>query len=513
MKLWWRQHEILFVTTLIVWQIIILLLYKTASGGAVVDYASEFSKNGLSFVYWKNVLVPQLSSLVLPYLVYLLVNFLVLPSLKKISFADFEKLFSLNIIRVITGIVLISFLLAIGVNTISFYARPHLFSYGNYQFLSILGYNDKPLTNLFFGFGRAIGWVLLMVLLMGLRELIIWLINKPVGKKEYRVLITNNITSLVFVYFLVLSILNPIHDTFKAYFAFITPVFLLYIYLTFWLFPFKGKNSFLHRPVFNRLFIASFTGTLPFIFNFIFRDNDFGIQCILYWAFLLFIVTPLSWFLFQQRKDNILQLRGMETALAKSTADLQSLRAQINPHFLFNALNTLYGTALKENAGQAAGGIQILGDMMRFMLHENNQHFIPMAKEIEYLKNYLQLQLLRTPPGPYIAIDHNIGDAFCKHLIAPMLLIPFVENAFKHGISLKERSWINIVLSCTDTTIHFEVCNSLHARHGPDTEKSKSGIGLKNVKERLQLIYAGKYDLQVTEHTEQFSIKLTIHAT
>jgi two-component system, LytTR family, sensor kinase len=512
MKLRWRQHEMLFVTMLAVWEMAVLLLNKTDFNQVSTEYAAAFSKNGFSFIYWKNVLVPQLSSVAIMYLLYLSVTLLILPYIKKISFSDFEKLFTLNILRPIVLIISVSYLLAIGTNCISYYAKPHLFSYGNYQFLSLFGYNDKPLANLFFGFGRSVGLVLLVVFLTGLRELIIWLINKPHKKKKYRVLIINNITTLIFIYLLILVIINPVHDTFKVYVAFITPIFFLYIYLTFWLFPFKAENSLMHRPVFIRLFTATFVGTLPFIINFIFWDSDTGFHFLLYWAFLLFVVTPLSLLLFKQRKDNILQLRGIETALAKSTADLQFLRSQINPHFLFNALNTLYGTALKENAGQAAEGIQKLGDMMRFMLHENNQYWIPMTKEIEYLKNYLDLQMLRTSAGSDMAIEHNLDEVLCSSPIAPMLLIPFVENAFKHGISVREKSWIVIKLNCTDAVIHFEVRNSLHVQNRSDTETDKSGIGLINVRERLQLIYPGKYELQVTEHTKEFSIKLTIQA-
>ena len=351
------------------------------------------------------------------------------------------------------------------------------------------------------------GIVTLFTLFGGLRELAIWLIEKPDDKKEYRTLIANNTTSLIFIYFLTLFLLNPIHEDFKIYFAFVTPVMLLYIYLTFWLFPSKGNSSFKQRSVLIRLLLASFIGTLLFVFTL--WDNYNSFQFLVFWAFLLFIITPLSWLLYQQRKDKILQLRGMETALAKSNADLQFLRSQINPHFLFNALNTLYGTALKETAEYTAEGIQKLGDMMRFMLHENNMDFIPMNKEIEYLKNYIALQKLRTQSSQDIVIADNIEEAKCNRNIAPMLLIPFVENAFKHGISLKEKSWINIKLECDETLISFEVRNSIHNSLG-DTEKDKSGIGLKNVAERLRLLYANKHELNVSENTNEFIVKLII---
>ena len=115
----------------------------------------------------------------------------------------------------------------------------------------------------------------------------------------------------------------------------------------------------------------------------IFLNDNWSIGLVvLLWVLQLLITTPASWLNYQQKKDKILQLKGFENALAKSTADLQFLRSQINPHFLFNALNTLYGTALIEKSERTAEGIQKLGDMMRFMLHENMQDFIPMEKEI-----------------------------------------------------------------------------------------------------------------------------------
>ena len=142
-----------------------------------------------------------------------------------------------------------------------------------------------------------------------------------------------------------------------------------------------------------RLLTTTFLFTLPFLFPF---HTNLVSVFIIGWAVQLFIVTPISWLAFQQKKDKILALMGIEKALVKSKADLQFLRSQINPHFLFNVFNTLYGTALQENADRTASGIQQLGDMMRFMLHENNLDFINMSREIDYLENYIALQKLRT---------------------------------------------------------------------------------------------------------------------
>ena len=205
-----------------------------------------------------------------------------------------------------------------------------------------------------------------------------------------------------------------------------------------------------------------------------------------------------------------MQVQGLQTALGQSEADLQFLRSQINPHFLFNVLNTLYGTALQERAGRTAEGVQKLGDMMRFMLHENHLSQIPMNKEIEYLKNYIALQELRTESAESIRIETHIDETFPDYPIAPMLLIPFVENGFKHGISLREPSWITLELHNEGNRILFEMRNSVHIRKGDDPEKTRSGIGLKNVLQRLKLLYPNRHEFFVHQDEKEFLVQLTI---
>lgn len=509
MKVRWREHEMTVITILIVWQMITVLMkaYDYSIGEGETEYAIGFKENGLSFIYWRNVTLPQVSSIVLMYSVYLLINLFILPSVKKISGEDIERLLSMRIIKAILSIILISYLLAIGINAISFYSMPHLFSYSGYQFLSIGGYNDTPMTNLFFGFGRALGLVALAAALAGFRDLIIWFIERPGTKREYRILVTNNTIPLLFLYFLLLNIINPTHSDFVKYLFLVTPLLVFYLYLTFWLFPFKGDKTFLDKSVALRLLSATFIGVVPSLF--LLFNHSRPLIPLLYWMFLLFIVTPLSWIIYLQRKDKIMQFINMETALAKSDANLQFLKSQINPHFLFNALNTLYGTALKGDHDKTAEGIQKLGDMMRFMLHENMLDRIPIDKELEYLKNFISLQKLRILSSPNISIEDDIEETSVKNQIAPMLLIPFVENAFKHGVSLKEKSWIRIELKCIDSIVNFEVRNSVH-KNEKDIESGKSGIGLMNVKGRLKLQYADKHTLDIDETDKEFIIKLIL---
>jgi two-component system, LytTR family, sensor kinase len=152
----------------------------------------------------------------------------------------------------------------------------------------------------------------------------------------------------------------------------------------------------------------------------------------------------------------------------------------------------------------------MLGDMMRFMLHENHQQKILLSREIEYLRNYIELQLLRTSTSPNILIETRIEDELTEKYIAPMLLIPFVENAFKHGVSLKHKSWIKITLHCDGNKLYFDVYNSTHARSEQDPEKDMSGIGLNNVKQRLELLYPNKQELIIRETPDEFFVHLTL---
>lgn len=200
----------------------------------------------------------------------------------------------------------------------------------------------------------------------------------------------------------------------------------------------------------------------------------------------------------------------LQTQVSTTSAELASLRAQINPHFLFNALNSLYATALRENSEKTADGIQKLGDMMRFMLQENNRDRIPLSKEVEYLHNYIQLQRMRLDESHGIEIRVNIQEPDRDIYLAPMMLIPFVENAFKHGISLRNPSWIYITLTLDATRLYFKVHNSLHAKQANDTEKEQSGVGLDNVRKRLALIYPGRHELSIQQSDQDFFVSLTL---
>lgn len=233
-------------------------------------------------------------------------------------------------------------------------------------------------------------------------------------------------------------------------------------------------------------------------------ENTFG-------GYNMALIATVIYFIYAAVREGIMRYIELTQAmLSRSQADMQLLRSQINPHFLFNTLNTLYGTAIEDGSKRTAQGIQMLGDMMRFMLHENHLDTIALNKETDYMQHYIALQKLRIQSSPDIRIETHIATN-CTHQIAPMLLIPLVENAFKHGISLQQPSWINISLACNTDSLQFIVRNSIHSLNTHDTEKHQSGIGLQNVTERLKLLYSGRYFFQATTQGDEFTATLHLN--
>ncbi|GAA4383897.1 sensor histidine kinase [Hymenobacter koreensis] len=288
---------------------------------------------------------------------------------------------------------------------------------------------------------------------------------------------------------------------------------LLHCYAAYSLIPsvLGHKRAFLRYLLKVLLLLAASALLLGYLLMLATNDEDMlGIYSLFHVVVHLLLTAPLSWVLFRRRTRGEQALAGLKQELGQSNATLDSLRSQINPHFLFNALNTLYGTALQENSERTAQGIQMLGDMMRFMLHENHQPRILLAREIEYLRNYMELQSLRIVSSPSISIETHFEEAPAASWIAPMLLIPFVENAFKHGISLKRKSWIKVTLYHTQNKLFFDVYNSTHPRPEQDRLDEHSGVGLANVQQRLALVYPGRHELVIRETASEYFVHLTL---
>lgn len=191
----------------------------------------------------------------------------------------------------------------------------------------------------------------------------------------------------------------------------------------------------------------------------------------------------------------------------KLRAELTALKHQVNPHFLFNVLNSLYGLAFRNDDEPTAEGIAKLSLLMRYMLYESNDNEVLLEKEIEYLENYISLQKLRLDDQTELLFE--VRGSVVGKSIAPMLLIPFVENAFKFGISTAKKSFVHIILVIAQDTLVFETHNSIHEVNIP-VEDGIGGIGLENVRKRLELLYSGKYTLTNGPEGKVYRSRLTL---
>jgi hypothetical protein len=488
MKAKWRTHERLLVTSVTIISIAVI----------IVNFFSQ-----------PKTWLPQAGSMLLIYLGYLWINFGIIPIIVKAAIQLTHRW--VRIAAALVQFLMLSYILGPVINFISFYAGP---GYKGFESIPLtFGFHPQPLLNVFGGWNVALALTSLYGMYALIREAVIYYVDKPASTRTYRILVTNQATAFATA-FLVLPFLlaafqlvNPVF--YYYYFALVPPVGLLLMGNYYWLFPAHERTTRQSFGFLLKLLIYIAGVTVPFS---LFLGDEWtpGLLAGLI-AVQLLLTLPVSWFIYRSRKDAIRELLGSQTELARSNADIQTLRSQINPHFLFNALNALYATALKEKSPDTAAGIQQLGDMMRFMLHDNQQYLIPMSSELDYLNNYIALQKLRVQESDNMVIGVNINDRDCNFLIAPMLLIPFVENAFKHGISFEQKSWINISLECDGGQLNFRVRNKLHPALANDTERGKSGIGLQNVRERLLLHYPGRHELYYGPQADEFVVTLKIN--
>jgi sensor histidine kinase YesM len=188
----------------------------------------------------------------------------------------------------------------------------------------------------------------------------------------------------------------------------------------------------------------------------------------------------------------------------KTYMELQFLKSQVNPHFLFNAFNNLYGLSLTE-PHKTPDAILKLAELTRYMIYESNEEKVPLAKEIAYLKNLIELQKLRYDEG--IRIDFEVKFVDNGQLIAPLLLIAFVENAFKHGDFNDELHPVEIVLSVQTDHLYFYVFNKIS--HAPNKDQT-GGIGLINVRRRLELLYPGKFTINIQNDGKFYTCELDL---
>lgn len=200
-----------------------------------------------------------------------------------------------------------------------------------------------------------------------------------------------------------------------------------------------------------------------------------------------------------------LQQRMAEIAKEKAEAELNFLKSQMNPHFVFNSLNAVYFLIHKDNVA-ARDALHKFSELLRYQLYEMNDNKISIEKEINYLKDYVALQQLRKDEK--YTVHFNAAPDVKEFTIEPLLLVPFVENAFKHiSHSTESNNFVKVDLFMINGMFVFAVANSIDRQLS--TEKP-GGIGMQNVKRRLELLYPGKHELKVLENENSFDVQLNL---
>ncbi len=296
----------------------------------------------------------------------------------------------------------------------------------------------------------------------------------------------------VTVYFLV-----PLFILKKKYLSFFLS-FLLFVFILYWL------NYFLLSPLFN--LPANIVGNqfqsipiTPFIRKFFsFYSNINFTGALPACSLMLAIKYYKDWY----KKQSESEILRRENKLA----ELQILKAQIHPHFLFNTLNNIYSFTLT-GSPQAAGLVDKLSGMIDYITTEGEKPFVPVEKEIQLIKDYIGLEKVRY--GNRLDLQFEITGEYRNKLIAPLLMIPFVENCFKHGASaMRGRQWIKLNIEILGEQLDFKLSNS----KPPDESApaNKKGIGLANVQKRLQLLYPGKHFLKTDSINGAYLVHLKV---
>jgi two-component system, LytTR family, sensor histidine kinase AlgZ len=246
----------------------------------------------------------------------------------------------------------------------------------------------------------------------------------------------------------------------------------------------------------KRWLIDGYSGQIKFLYDTRFMTHMF--------VSTLFIVAFVAMLKFV---EHWLELENQRKELEheKLTAELRFLKAQINPHFLFNTLNNLYYLAYTK-APNTPDIIAKLSEMMRYMIYDSNHATVPLRREIDYMENYISLEKMRL--NNQIPIEFSINGDVEQVYVTPLILITFLENAFKHGVSANNpNAWIKVNLSVQGKQLHYEVANSL--LEGPQTLES-TGIGLQNAQRRLELSYPDRFRLDSQLLDKEYRVRLQL---
>ncbi|MCW3804936.1 sensor histidine kinase [Plebeiibacterium marinum] len=286
-------------------------------------------------------------------------------------------------------------------------------------------------------------------------------------------------------------------------------------------FLFKGKTGLFIYSIFFLIIISSWLISIAlflitFYSNIAFENTILpsreDVIILLTGTYIIALVSSMFYFTresYQSKEEKlIIEKEKNQLELKFKEVQLQLLKEQIHPHFIFNMMNNLYAlvnvsTALSREV------IVRLSDLLEYMLYKCNTEKVALSKEIEFINNYIELEKIRHDDSFNVRTDFPEDLTGIK--IAPLVLFPFVENAFKHGLKQTNNDFITMQLMVTATKIQFNINNYIHNIKVSEAKTKKSnGLGLKNVRERLELLYLNRYDLQISTNNNIFDVKLKI---
>ncbi|NOQ27908.1 MAG: hypothetical protein GQ564_21305 [Bacteroidales bacterium] len=332
-------------------------------------------------------------------------------------------------------------------------------------------------------------------------------------KKSYRNLISKIIvwTGIAFAMFAVTSYFVSTEEAFKG--AVLHATFFMAIVLTneFWLFPkfyMSDRRNFIIYNIFTSITFAFILLLLEHVFERHEPEKARDLPFIFPILRALVMVLFVDFISITILLANALKVNAENEKMLKEEklgTEIKLLKAQINPHFIFNALNNIYSLTYTKSE-MAPESVLKLSEMLRYVFYDCSKDDVKLGAEVEYISNFIAFQQMKSEHEQSISFDNTKVSTGID--IAPMLFIPFIENAFKYSkVEEFDKAYVNINLSSEKNTLLLEIENSI-----PESGKilSGNGLGIKNVRQRLDLLYPNRYDLDINDEENKFTVKLKI---
>lgn len=314
-----------------------------------------------------------------------------------------------------------------------------------------------------------------------------------------------------FVFFSMTHYFLPVYYALVSAFYNTLIIFLMYTITVKVLFPrfYENGKGYIFISLVVILFFSIFYGLIDIYLLPDFKEDMREKPPVIFLFMRYFMTMGLAFFIGTSVSlmEHFTRLKEKEKVLIeeKLETELKLLKAQINPHFIFNALNNIYSLTYSKSKN-APDSILKLSEMLRYVFYDCNKDRVPLSAELNYIENFNAFQQMKSEYAQNISLkmENNLGNIE----IAPMLFIPFLENAYKYSrIEENEDAYVNIMITKEDEKIHFKIENSIsqNVKSTPG-----SGIGIKNVKHRLDIIYPGKHKINIDEQNSYFCVNLVL---